>query len=151
MKTYAVLIAALLCAGFLLTSCQKDNSLAPASNYENAITDQKEVGKIDPKPVNDQTMLDPINNYPDPFTDKTTLEFNVWQATKVSLIIYDEAGNRVELLVAQFLPEGIYRQVWDSKNARPGTYVAVLRVGKSEIKEVLTKVHSTKARLPGSE
>lgn len=149
MKTPILLIVTLLCAGMLLNSCQKDNSLAPNDPYEQAIEKESATRHVDPRPGEDDgVMADPISNYPDPFNKSTTINFRVWKPTKVSLIVFNENNERVAFLVGQFLQEGDYRAKFNAEKLPTGKYYAVLSVGASRITEVMTKVHSIHAELP---
>ncbi len=149
MKTQILLIVTLLCAGLLLNSCQKDNSLVPDEPYEQADDNKSSVRHVDPRPGEDDVMADPISNYPDPFNKSTTIKFRVWEPTKVSLIVYNEYEERVAVLVGQFLNEGDYRSKFNAEKLPAGKYYAILQVGATMIKEEMTKVHSIHAELPG--
>lgn len=150
MKSFALIVATLICAGLMLTSCQKDNSVAPDNSFSQSLDIQNPDGKVDPKP-SDLPMIDPISNYPDPFTETTTIQFRVTTGTKVSLIVYNELGERMAVLVGQYLPPGEYRTVYNAKDCPCGKYRAVLQMGTVEAVEDMTKVYSTEAELPGYE
>ncbi len=150
MKTQILLIVTLLCAGLLLNSCQKDNSLVPDDPYEKAIENESSARHVDPRlGEDDGVMADPISNSPDPFNKSTTINFRVWEPTKVSLIVFNENNERVALLVGQFLKEGNYRAKFNAEKLPAGKYYAVLQVGATIIKEEMTKVHSIHGELPG--
>ncbi len=150
MKNFALIIATLICAGLMLTSCQKDNSLAPDNSFSQTLDVQNPVVKVDPKP-GDLPTIDPISNYPDPFTETTTIQFRVATGSKVSLIVYNELGERMAVLVGQYLPAGEYRTVYNAKDCPCGKYRAILQTGTVEAIENMTKVYSTEAELPGWE
>jgi hypothetical protein len=142
MKNYVLLIATLLCAGMIWTSCQKDNSLVPDDPYTQTIEDQKSERHISPKPGANEVMLDPISNFPDPFVDATTIDFRVWKPTKVSLIVFNDKNERVAVLIGQYMKEGEYSSRFDARNLPAGEYKAVLQVGTTKITETMTKLHS---------
>jgi hypothetical protein len=152
MKTQMLFIAALLFAGLMFTSCQKEAGLVPDEPSVQAIENDNALLQVDPKPGDeDEVMIDPISNYPDPFPQFTTIAFRVWKATKVSLIIYNDQDERVAVLVGQFLNEGDYRTKFDARRLPAGKYYAVLQVGNSRITEEMTKVISIHAVSPGLE
>ncbi|MEJ2593667.1 MAG: hypothetical protein P8100_00720 [bacterium] len=134
----------------MLTSCQKDNSMAPDNSFSESLAVQNSVEKVKPKP-SDLPMIDPISNYPDPFTETTTIQFRVDTGTKVSLIVYNELGEKMAILVGQYLPAGEYRTVYNATHCPCGKYRAVLQTGNIEAVENMTKVYSTEAELPGWE
>ena len=137
--------------GMILSSCQKDNSLVPDDHYAQTVEDENSARHIDPKPGDDDVMMDPIRNYPDPFTKSTTLSFQVGKRTKVSLIVYNKNNERVAALIGEFLNEGNYRVEFDSGELPAGKYYAKLQVGNSLVVEEMTKVYSIHSGLPGAE
>ncbi len=56
-------------------------------------------------------------NYPNPFNPSTTIDYRVPGAAKVTLVVYDIMGNEIRRLVDGFKAAGIYRAVWDGKDA----------------------------------
>jgi hypothetical protein len=70
--------------------------------------------------------------WPNPFTERTNLSFNLDRAASVSLDIVDVQGRRVRSLTSSDFPAGASRLIWDGRNqsGRPapsGVYFAVLR------------------------
>ena len=61
-------------------------------------------------------VLEP--NYPNPFNAQTVLRFQLPEAAKVRLEIFDVLGQSVRLLIDQRLASGYYRTVWDGSNER---------------------------------
>ncbi|MBE0565598.1 MAG: VCBS repeat-containing protein [Krumholzibacteria bacterium] len=55
-------------------------------------------------------------NYPNPFNPSTTLRFDLPQAGKVELTIYDTAGRRVRTLVRETLAAGRQEVVWRGRD-----------------------------------
>ena len=55
-------------------------------------------------------------NYPNPFNPTTTINFNLKNDSKVSLIIYNVRGQKVRTLVNDDLQAGSHSIVWDGKN-----------------------------------
>jgi len=68
-------------------------------------------------------------NYPNPFNPVTTIEFNIPEAGKTTLIIYDLLGQEVARLVDGFQPAGIYEKSWDASNASSGIYFYRFQAG----------------------
>ena len=148
MKTLAFLTAALLSAGMLLTSCQKGDSVLPDNSLEQTVNAQNAVTNAKPAPDHDDILVDPIRNYPDPFTKKTMISYVIHKPTKISLIVYNEQNVRVAILASGFLPEGAYRVEFDATELRPGKYFARLNVGNTTFVEEMTKVYDIDDILP---
>lgn len=56
------------------------------------------------------------NNYPNPFNPMTTIEYDLPEDTRVTLIVYDIIGREVTRLVDTKAPAGFYKAVWDGRN-----------------------------------
>jgi flagellar hook assembly protein FlgD len=87
-----------------------------------------------------------LSNYPNPFNPSTSIRFfipNELASLFVTLHIYDMQGRLVAVLMYKRLAGGEYSLVWDGKTmhnkmAASGRYIAVLKIGKMEIKKVIT-------------
>lgn len=55
-------------------------------------------------------------NYPNPFSSLTSIEFEINSLSRVSLIIYDISGNKVRLLINENRKAGKYVVTWDGTN-----------------------------------
>ena len=58
-----------------------------------------------------------IANFPNPFNPVTTISFQLLEAAKVTITIYNVSGQRVLQLAEQNLQEGYYHLAWESKAA----------------------------------
>ncbi|MCX6268031.1 MAG: aryl-sulfate sulfotransferase [Bacteroidetes bacterium] len=77
-------------------------------------------------------------NYPNPFTNGTTIEFEIAEPALVSLIIYDFSANQVKTLVHQNLSRGNYSRIWDGKNDQgtpvaSGMYIYILKADNQQL------------------
>jgi glucose/arabinose dehydrogenase len=52
-------------------------------------------------------------NYPNPFRGTTTIPFNLTEATRVEIAVYDLLGRRVRTLLDRSLPPGPHTAAWD--------------------------------------
>ena len=81
-------------------------------------------------------------NYPNPFSRATTIFYELHQAGKVTLEIFNILGQRVRLLVREFQSPGRHIVTWDGRDefgqiCRHGTYFYRLRFeGHSEIRKM---------------
>lgn len=70
-------------------------------------------------------------NYPNPFNPTSTIQYELPEATNVTLVIYDILGREVITLVDQEMQPGYHATIWDARNkvgrAVPtGIYIAML-------------------------
>ena len=77
-------------------------------------------------------------NYPNPFNPSTTISFDVYQASRVSLSVYDLNGRLVRNLMSGNLGAGTYNIDWNGKNAKGlsvagGVYFYSITSGGSSI------------------
>lgn len=71
-----------------------------------------------------------LQNYPNPFNSTTVIRFNVNHSfTHVKLIIYDNLGRQVDILVNKTVTAGSYSVVWDATNNASGVYFYKLITG----------------------
>ena len=86
-------------------------------------------------------------NYPNPFSDKTTIKYCVAVRARVILTVYDADGNAIEKLVDEDQNPGTYEvefsacQSGESRNLNEGNYFYNLEAGdyRSEKKMLLLK------------
>ena len=73
-------------------------------------------------------------NYPNPFNPITTIRYDLAQALRVRLVVYDLLGRVIRTLVDTEQAAGAYRVVWDSRNdagraVASGVYLYRLEAG----------------------
>lgn len=68
-------------------------------------------------------------NYPNPFSDRTLIPFNLEQPAKVSISIYNLLGKEVGLLESQHLSAGEHQLEFDARHLPQGVYIYHLRSG----------------------
>ena len=71
-------------------------------------------------------------NRPNPFTNSTTIEFEIIKAKQINLVIYNMAGSQVKSLLNRNCPPGKYSVDWDGTNdggsrVTSGIYFYILR------------------------
>lgn len=66
---------------------------------------------------NQNINLFSLKNSPNPFTDKTVINYSISDRTKVLLIIYNVTGEKIRLLTNELQNPGSYSVVWDNKNS----------------------------------
>ena len=70
-----------------------------------------------------------FQNYPNPFNPTTTLSYTIPEPQHVSLVIYDELGRQVAVLVEAQMNAGNHRVVFDARGLSNGLYHYELRAG----------------------
>lgn len=68
-------------------------------------------------------------NYPNPFNPTTTIAFDLVDAGRVSLRIYDVMGREVAALVEGYLPAGHHTRTFDAKGLPSGLYMYKITAG----------------------
>jgi len=138
MKTKLFLIVSLLLGGYLLSSCQKDNSVLPANKSGAVVKEFTE---------NSDDIIDPfgkehLNNFPDPFKTTTTIEYVVPKSGWVTIYVYNLTERYEIRLVSEFKDAGLYRVMFDGTNHPPGRYLVQLSSAGTRISEPMTKIAS---------
>lgn len=75
------------------------------------------------------------SNYPNPFSNSTTIQFSLSTAKNASLKIYNSFGQLLATLVDDELCQGIHSYEWQAENFAAGIYSYVLQVNN----EILMK------------
>lgn len=65
-----------------------------------------------------------LSNYPNPFTERTTIEYNIAYDSEVSIKIIDvSSGRELRDVVIGNVPAGKHSQTFDAVGLRPGSYI----------------------------
>ncbi len=78
-----------------------------------------------PPPVS----FDLAQNYPNPFNPMTRIRFDLPQAARVRLVVYDLLGRRVAVAIDETLPAGRYVHRFDAADLASGVYLYRLEAG----------------------
>ena len=100
--------------------------------YALLLTPGDPLSPVVPEPTIGSSALQ--QNFPNPFNPTTRLTFNLQQATRARLAVYDLKGRMVKTLVDQDFPAGPHVLTWDGRNDRgqlsaSGVYFYQLRAG----------------------
>jgi hypothetical protein len=68
-------------------------------------------------------------NYPNPFNPTTEIHFDLPEAARVELKVFNTLGQLVTTLVNDVRPAGSYRVSWDGKEVAAGMYIYQLKSG----------------------
>jgi hypothetical protein len=75
-------------------------------------SDPTEINEVESIPA--EFML--YQNYPNPFHSATTIQYQLPEATDISIKIYNMTGKEVYTLVKDSEPSGIHEIIWDGRN-----------------------------------
>jgi hypothetical protein len=78
-----------------------------------------------------------LPNYPNPFSERTTIEYALPEPQEVRLAVYDALGRRVRVLVDERQSAGTHQVRWDGttasgRQAASGLYLIRLEAGATE-------------------
>jgi hypothetical protein len=103
------------------------------------ILKQEATGELNKKATENSDSDVPVTysleaNHPNPFNPETTIEFQLPEATQVTLKIYNAIGQEVRTLVNSVYQQGSHQVIWDGKNADgiqvpSGLYLYQLQAG----------------------
>jgi hypothetical protein len=83
-------------------------------------------------------LLFNITTYPNPALDKVTIQFYTSERQKISLTVYDAAGNAVQSIVNEELQQGQHEYVFQRRNRAAGIYFIQLKAsGRSFTKKII--------------
>ncbi len=93
----------------------------PGISNSNSNSNKTEEQKL----VSEENIL--VQNYPNPFTDNTWIEFYVSSENKVTIEIYNSFGQKVETVLSQEFVPGHHWINWQPENFTPGCYYLVMK------------------------
>lgn len=91
--------------------------------FESALPDT--AGAIDQR--SNRKDLYELKNYPNPFSKRSTISFNLPEPIAVTLSIVNNLGNEIEVICSQRLPKGSHLYRWNAAEVKSGVYFSVLK------------------------
>jgi Beta xylosidase C-terminal Concanavalin A-like domain/Secretion system C-terminal sorting domain len=107
-----------------------DNTGLPAGNYRKSVTISSPDNNFYPVNIDINLKVNPImihQNYPNPFTSYTWIEFDLPEDGPVTIDVYNSKGDKMETLVSRYMMSGNYKIKWDSRNFAGGIYFLSIR------------------------
>ncbi len=85
--------------------------------------------------------LELVQNFPNPFSQETTINYTLPNAEDVELTIYNLLGQEVRTLVDKFQPAGNHSITFQADSLPSGLYLYTLQAGSQRLTRRLTIVH----------
>jgi len=79
-------------------------------------------------------------SYPNPFSSRTNIRFDVMKSTQVELAVYDLLGRRVATLVNDILERGPHFVTFDGRGMASGIYITVLNSDDTQKWKMMTLI-----------
>jgi len=79
--------------------------------------------------INDISLENKLKNYPNPFTNGTTIEYDLQGSTNVRLEVYDNLGNKVYDMAKKNEPTGLQHIQLDGSKMKSGIYYYKIYAG----------------------
>jgi len=81
---------------------------------------------------NEYISLNDINNFPNPFEHRTTINYTLKRETDVRLEVYNLKGQLVEILLEGNIQAGDHAIEWECQNIQTGVYFLKMKAGDEE-------------------
>jgi hypothetical protein len=79
-----------------------------------------------------------MQNYPNPFSQSTTIEYQLAQKGKVKLTVFDLSGHEIATLVNEYKPAGVHKINFKTNKLSGGTYFYRIQAGEyTETKKLI--------------
>ena len=136
MKTKLFLLAGLLSAGMIFSSCQKDNELVSSTEP----TLFADLSKPDGSGISDLNSRITLTNYPDPFVNETNIRFTLQRRTLLRIYVHEVRTSKSEMIFEGWRNAGTHVVVFDASRKEPGEFIAELVADNTTVKEIMYKL-----------
>ena len=90
---------------------------------------QQEVEEACAQSVDEVSIINNLSIHPNPFTNSTTIEYELIQPDMVTMTIYNHLGKQIEV-IRQKQSAGKQQVVWDAEGMPSGVYFCVLKTNE---------------------
>ncbi|MBC8277969.1 MAG: T9SS type A sorting domain-containing protein, partial [FCB group bacterium] len=107
----------------IISSQANDDPIYPAyGKFGEGLMALKQLGNAEPvTPLPEKYAIYP--NYPNPFNPSTVIRFDLPQASKVKLEVFNILGQRAAVLVDGVKPAGYKQIIWNGFDVASGVYI----------------------------
>ncbi|MDZ4845121.1 MAG: DUF4331 family protein [Chitinophagales bacterium] len=88
--------------------------------------------------INAPKAMMSATNYPNPFTNSTTFQYNVNTESRITIEVYELGGKLVKTLEDGHKDAGAYQVEWNAGNLAPGAYIVTLMSDGKIVQSVKT-------------
>jgi hypothetical protein len=78
--------------------------------------------------------------YPNPFSNQTNIQFAIEKSCPAKLEVYNNAGQKVSILIDKNLTEGNHVTNWNVSGLPQGVYLLRLQAGERTVTQKIIKV-----------
>jgi PKD repeat protein len=78
--------------------------------------------------TDNNTIINSLENYPNPFSNTTTIAYSIKQDASIELNILDLLGNKIAVIESGKKASGTYQTEWNASNISAGIYLLQLKV-----------------------
>jgi PKD repeat protein len=89
------------------------------------------VNVMSPTGIEEQNVISTLENYPNPFSDNTSISYSISKDAAVSVSVVDLLGNTVALIESGNHPAGSYTLNWNAEGTAEGMYLLQLKVNNT--------------------
>ena len=79
-------------------------------------------------------------NYPNPFSEKTTIEYNTPVESEVQIHVYDILGRKVKTILDERRPADYHEIDWTPNQLASGIYIVVMRAEGKQFSKKITYI-----------
>ncbi len=80
-------------------------------------------------------------NFPNPFSNFTTIKFEIAEKGSVKIIVYNAIGIQIAVLLDEVKEPGVYQIKWNAENIAPGNYFYKVIIGENIMTKKILKLH----------
>jgi hypothetical protein len=80
-------------------------------------------------------------NVPNPFSEQTLIRYTLPESAAIQLAVYNQHGQRIDILAEGTLPAGEYQARWNGSHLPSGTYLYVLSVNGQDLVKRAVKMN----------
>lgn len=106
--------------------------------YSSTITSTGDI--LSANNIQNSSNISSLSNFPNPFSESTTILFTLAKAGRTKVEVLDERGRIVEVLADASLPAGLHRYVFEKKNRRAGIYYCRVTAGSFTVSKTLVSL-----------
>ncbi|MBN2173078.1 MAG: T9SS type A sorting domain-containing protein [Bacteroidales bacterium] len=81
-----------------------------------------------------------LNNYPNPFTQNTTITFTMQSEGIIRIILFDLAGKKFQVVLNEYLPSGYHEIELEGTKLIVGTYICILETDNTIVTKKIIKL-----------